>query len=357
MITKKRVKIVIMIYVGNIIVCFIPSVPAWIRAAVVTVLSFGTLEVHYMLYNYYGSIIQSKKTILTYLMQLVMAVGAVSVIWFAVSHAVWAIPSFITFALDEENAGVTCHLLAYEVLDTIPFVWTLMTVIFSKMALILNSMAYMDLDHERCFKQSLLLISCLSIGECVVWLINQGGTLCIKSKLDRILAYAGLTTEYKPTEVTPVLQALKILLFACAMFVLLALERWRKRRPVKKEGVTELPSLPEIPRVTDYNLRVLRGEFLQQEPATAGTNIPAVNVESSSEQSKLYADSNKTGHFSQQKCSQSAPSSTRRESFRLHQLLTSAKDDQPESQAVEISAGSKTRSKTWVSTESGNYWL
>ena len=276
MITKNRAYFVIFGYILIISAILIPEVPELVRATAFSVLSLGTLAVIWMLYDYYGKVIESKNTVLTYCMQMITVLGAIGIIWAVLTHAVMAIPSLIQTAMEKQYAGLTCSVFYYELWGSLVIAPFIAAAIFLKVFLKLCPNSYLEMNHERGFKLLILLNCCISIGQVVVTFFLQDRTLCIKAKFEKILFFTKLASEYMAPDVKPLVGLFNVTVWGGAWLVLKLTERCRGRNSGNQQGASNLTPLPEIPTVTDYNMRVLKGEFL---PKQLAQDVPATIVE------------------------------------------------------------------------------
>ena len=185
---KKRCRTVILtLLFVMLMVALIPHISAWIKFPLLGLLSCVSLLSMLCIVMYYHSLPDTKKSILSYLVILLMFLMFPAVIWYLITAVALAIPSLMQESF-KMSPLLTCSLLNYEYLG---FALGLcdIAIVISKIFLIKDSLAFNQINHEKRFKQvaAFIFLSSTILIVLKLWYIP-----CTLGKAKRIQLYSGI---------------------------------------------------------------------------------------------------------------------------------------------------------------------
>ena len=194
---------------------------------------------------YYGSLPDSKKNVLTYIVRFMSLVSGITVLWYNLS-AVTLQFSHLLSQWIIEYPNLTCSLLRSETLSEL-IVLNFALIQFFKTWIVFNSLSFVNMNHEKVFR--FVLATAVSVfiihNTSVAW---YAATLCPKTKVERMLNVHNLgvpKTEIKKAPPVFILHLL-VTFIATALLKGLKYRNKRKERIVYPERRKFLESDPNL---------------------------------------------------------------------------------------------------------------
>ena len=142
------------------------------------------LTSHALIFKYYGSLLGTHQTLITYLVRLLMITGSIlNLHYILVRDLHDLIPDQMEYWYRHETQ-LACSLFTTMVPSVI-FLTNLFFILVTKGYMMLNTMHYLGINHEKIAKVLFFTIIVINVGEFTALLLRYG-TLCPKVKLENI---------------------------------------------------------------------------------------------------------------------------------------------------------------------------
>ena len=177
-----------------------------------------------IVYCYYGSLPDCKKSLLTYIVRLMSVVSGVTVLWFNMSAIAVEFPAY-TGQLLLAYPNLFCSLLRSETFSEV-IIFSVALVQLCKAFIVSKTFFFLNMNHERVFKYILA-------GVVAIFVIQNGSaliftkTLCTDTKIKRLLQVQKIDLPKEVINQAPPLFLVHVL-FAVISTLLLKFIKWKK---------------------------------------------------------------------------------------------------------------------------------
>ena len=137
-----------------------------------------------LIYKYYGSLMETHQTLITYMVRLLMITGGIlNLNYILVRDLHDMFPEWME-SWYQNDTQLACSLFT-SMVPSVIFLTNLFFVLVTKGYMMLNTLHYLGLDHEKLAKVLFCTIVGINAGEFTVLFLRYG-TLCPKGKLENI---------------------------------------------------------------------------------------------------------------------------------------------------------------------------
>ena len=158
--------------------------PGYLNVILHIVVGFIALASDVLVFKFYGSLPDFKKSVLTYMVRLLVVASGIAVVWYNLAAIILEF-SFYISPWVAEYPNTCCTLLRAETVCEVMLVAIIM-IQLCKACIVFNSLFFLSMDHERVFKFSLVVVLVIFMTHNSLALFFAG-TLCPLPKLSRIL--------------------------------------------------------------------------------------------------------------------------------------------------------------------------
>ena len=189
-------------------------------------------------YKYYGSLVETKKTILTYLMRALAIIGGLALVWYNIAAIVLEFPDALQ-PLFEKNPDLTCSILRAENVTPV-IVQCLFLILYFKAYATFKPIEYLNMNHEKAYKYAMIGFGTFTIIEqlsvCLLF-----GTLCVTAKINHLTIAVGIDIPEKNFKRAPPLFSIHCVFLMIAGLIY-AFLRHRKQKSKRKIVPTSIES-------------------------------------------------------------------------------------------------------------------
>ena len=226
-------------------------------------------------YKYYGSLIETKKTILTYLMRTLTSIGGITVVWYNIAAILLEFPDTLQ-PLFEKSPDLTCSILRAENMGPL-IVQGLFLILYFKAYATFHPNEYLNMNHEKAYKYAMIGFGIFTIIEQVsvcLWF----GTLCVIAKINHLTKTIGINVPVKNFKRAPPLFSIHcvFLLIAGLMYAYLQHRKQKSRLKIVPTSV-EAPNVNITNRLTpSHNNTSIFTDLTSSMPRSALVPLPKV---------------------------------------------------------------------------------
>jgi hypothetical protein len=199
-------------------------------------------------YKYYGSLIEMKKTILTYLMRTLAIIFGITVVWYNIAAIVLEFPDMLQ-PLFEKSPDLTCSILRAENVTPL-IVQGLFLVLYFKAYATFQPNEYLNMNHDKAYKYAIIgFVTFTAMEQLSVYL--WFGTLCVNSKINHLTISVGIDVPGKEFKRAPPLFSIHcvFLLIAGLMYACLRQRKQKTKRKIVPTKI-ETPNINIMKRLT-----------------------------------------------------------------------------------------------------------
>ena len=227
-------------------------------------------------YKYYGSLIETKKTILTYLMRALAIIGGLALVWYNIAAIVLEFPDALQ-PLFEKNPDLTCSILRAENVTPV-IVQCLFLILYFKAYATFKPNEYLNMNHEKAYKYAMIGFGTFTIIEqlsvCLLF-----GTLCVTAKINHLTIAVGIDIPEKNFKRAPPLFSIHcvFLMIAGLIYAFLRHKKQKSKRKIVPTSI-ESPNVNITNRLTptSHNNSSIFKDLTSSMPKSASVPYPKV---------------------------------------------------------------------------------
>ena len=214
-----------------------------------------------LLYKYFGSLPDFKKSILTYTVRMMAFTSCISVLWFNIAAVTLEFSGYFNEWI-WEYPNLFCSLSRAETMSEVIMTAVIM-VQLCKACIVFNSLSFLNMDHEKVFR----FMACTALA---IFIIQNSlevffiGTLCPATKMKKLSKVHGIKVPAEAVKEAPPIFYIYFLITFLSTLLLKLVKKIKNRNknvnPVKRPDQTNnFPSAVPPPR-QDYNVFIIKQE-------------------------------------------------------------------------------------------------
>ena len=174
--------------------------PGYLNVILHIVVGFIALASDVLVFKFYGSLPDFKKSVLTYTVRLLVVASGIAVVWYNLAAIILEFSFFISPWV-AEYPNTCCTLLRVETVSEVMLVAIIM-IQLCKACIVFNSLFFLSMDHERVFKFILVIVLVIFMTHNSLALFFAG-TLCPLPKLSIILRLNKIQVQEEMKKTAP----------------------------------------------------------------------------------------------------------------------------------------------------------
>ena len=253
--TLKITKIkVFAVSVSLVLLKYFPYLPVSLSLSLLICSTIISLSAGYFCFIYYGSLIETRQTILTYWMRHFLAFVMVAVFWHSLEFAALEFPNKLQPWFDD-YPNLMCQILQSESL--VPFTMSSAIPIFGlTLYLYVHPRGFGSMNHEHGYKVTLAIWILVSLAK-IFFVFFKYGTFCFEQKVNMLKNVKGLTIKDITTSPTCLIYGLFDCFVICSILIVKKMFVHRRSRKIMPLFSTDYRPSLYVPSVSEYNQKVL----------------------------------------------------------------------------------------------------